>query len=113
MSADDQHERGLRPAPLEGEVVGRARARGVARREQVEFDEGPTPADIERFSDVTRTCPECKKEVFDDAEVCYHCGHVFGRADQKGLPKWVVATVCVVLAGFVWMLIGGGSWRMW
>lgn len=96
-------------------MVGRARAAGGgrARREQMELDEGPTPEDIERFSDVTRTCPGCKKEVFDDAEVCYHCGHVFGRADAKGLPVWAVVTVCAVLGGFMWMLLGGGSWRIW
>ena len=30
-----------------------------------ELDEGPQAADLERFSNVTRVCPECKKEVFD------------------------------------------------
>ncbi|MFN0010396.1 MAG: hypothetical protein ACKVS8_02000 [Phycisphaerales bacterium] len=113
MSASDEREQGLRPAPLEGEVVGRVPRRPRPRQQDAEFDEGPSADDIERFGDVTRTCPECHKEVFDDAEVCYHCGHAFSRAPSKGLPRWAIVTAGVVLAAFLLMLLSGGSWRLW
>jgi len=65
--------------------------------------EEPSAEDIERFSDVTRTCPECKGEVHDDAEICYHCGHVFGERTAASLPPWVVAGACLtVLAVLFW-----------
>ncbi len=87
--------------------------RPVPRRGDEEFDEGPSAADLERFGDVTRTCPECNKEVFDDAEVCYHCGHAFSRAASKGLPLWAMVAAGAVLASFLVMLLTGGSWRVW
>lgn len=65
--------------------------------------EEPSPEDIERFSDVTRTCPECKGEVHDDAEICYHCGHVFGESSLSRVPPWVVGTACLAgLAILYW-----------
>lgn len=66
-------------------------------------DENPSADDIERFGDVTRTCPECKKEVFDDAAVCYHCGHAFERTapgSSRG-PMWIIITILVLIAAFV------------
>ena len=65
--ANDSEKR-LRPAPRSGDVVGR-----VGRRNH-EIDEGPTPDDLERFGGVTRPCPSCGKDVYDDAMMCAHCG---------------------------------------
>lgn len=90
----------LREAPKGGDVVNRAsRARG----DDDELDEGPLEQDIERFSGVTRSCPSCSKDVFDDSAVCYHCGHAFERtaAGSGTLPRWVIATIVVVLAAFL------------
>lgn len=72
-------------------------------------DENPSPEDIERFGDVTRTCPECRKDVFDDAAVCYHCGHAFERtAAGSGRSKgWVVAVVIVLVGVMVLGAVGG------
>ena len=68
--------------------------------------EEPSSEDLERFSDVTRTCPECKGEVHDDAEICYHCGHVFGESSLMTVPPWVIATACLsVLAILCWFVL--------
>lgn len=74
-----------------------------------ELDEGPQAADLERFSNVTRVCPECKKEVFDDTAVCYHCGHAFERttAGSSKTPIWVIATVALLILAFVLGTISG------
>lgn len=76
-------------------------------------DEGPSRDDIERFGDVTRTCPACKKDIYDDAEVCYHCGSaVEGTAQGSGgVPKWITLTAALVLGAFLLMLMLGG--RLW
>jgi uncharacterized protein (DUF983 family) len=79
-------------------VVGRV-PRSPRRDE--ELDEGPSAEDLERFSGVTRTCPSCSKEVFDDAEVCYHCGEAMSHTGEGGPPKWVMLTAGVLLAAFV------------
>lgn len=102
----------IRRAPLAGDVVdaegcgpgpeGYARIKrgGCCGKDLGPMDdlEDPSPEDIERFSDVTRKCPSCGKEVFDDAEVCYHCGEAMSQP-TKGLPVWaIVGAVLAILA---------------
>ncbi len=74
-------------------------------------DENPSEDDIQRFGDITRVCPECKKEVFDDAAVCYHCGHAFERtmAGSSRGPKWMIVTILVLIAAFVVATL----WGVW
>ncbi len=108
----------LRPAPLEGEVVGRVRpvrrAGGGAGGRHAEMDEGPTPRDVERFSGVTRTCPSCRKEVFDDADLCYHCGYALDAPEERtGPPLWVYVAGGLALIALLYPLLAGGSWRVW
>jgi hypothetical protein len=102
-TGNDHPESGPRPprslklAPKEGEVVpGRPRLRRPP-------DENPSEDDIQRFGDVTRICPECNKEVFDDAAVCYHCGYAFERTTpgSSRAPKWIIFTILVVIAAFI------------
>jgi uncharacterized protein (DUF983 family) len=95
--------RGLRKAPTSGEVVS---SRPRARPEPEEVDEGPSEHDLERFAGVTRTCPNCKKEVFDDAELCYHCGEALddGR-NTSGPPRWVLITALLVVLAFLLALL--------
>jgi predicted nucleic acid-binding Zn ribbon protein len=94
------NSRGLRRAPATGDVVAR-----VPRHAPDEdaFDENPSEADIERFSNVTRTCPACSKEVFDDAAICYHCGHAFERtaAGSSKTPVWVFVVIALLIAALV------------
>lgn len=87
---------GLRRAPLSGEVVSRPRTRPVR-----EVDDDPSPDDVERFNNVTQTCPHCGKEVFDDVDVCYHCGLAIGSGVGRKAPLWILVVVVVLVAGFV------------
>ncbi len=105
---DDKPRRPLRIAPSTGDVVpARPRPKSPPR----EIDEGPSDEDIQRFGDVTRTCPECHKEVFDDAAICYHCGHAFERttAGSTKASRWVVGTIVVIIIAFV-LIYARGYW---
>lgn len=92
------------------ELARRARARSGPVEDYVDPDtdpEGPSEADIERFSSVTVTCAGCGTELMDDVSECWKCGRqVGGRGThESGLPLWAVLTVVVVvLALAVWML---------
>lgn len=72
------------------------RARGLARREPEEGD-GPSAADLDRFAGETRACPACGREVYDDAEVCYHCGAAMSGG-RSAVPKWWVVVIVVAVA---------------
>ncbi|MEM0984451.1 MAG: hypothetical protein AAGI17_10930 [Planctomycetota bacterium] len=61
--------------------------------------EGPSASDLERFGSEFRTCPECGSEVYDQADICQACGHVFAQPGG-GLPLWAVIAAIVVLAAF-------------
>jgi uncharacterized paraquat-inducible protein A len=90
--------RSIKRAPVSGEILpGRARPRRAA----ADIDEGPSPEDLERLDTPTRACPECRKQVYDDAEVCYHCGHAMTAQDTPASSRWVLITVAVLLAAFV------------
>jgi hypothetical protein len=101
---EEQRRGGLRRAPSGGDVVP-SRKRAVRE----EIDEGPSEDDVERFGDVTRMCPECGKDVFDDAAVCYHCGYAFERttAGSTRSKTWVVVVVVVIVIAFVVLAVGG------
>jgi hypothetical protein len=83
---------------------------GVPRRDDDEndaIDEGPSDDDLERFSSATRTCPACRTELYDDAELCWKCGHAL--SSQAAVPRWVLVAGAVTLAAvllayalFVW-----------
>lgn len=82
-------------------VPGRA-----ARATGDEVDEGPSADDIERFGNVTRRCPECGKDVFDDVAICYHCGYAMEKTAAPGkTPVWVIVTVVLVMVSIVWWVL--------
>ncbi len=76
-------------------------------RSQDEIDDLPSDDDMARFGDVTQTCPACGKEVFDDTDLCYHCGHAISTAaGAMGLPaRWIIITVGVLVVGFAVALL--------
>jgi uncharacterized membrane protein YvbJ len=39
-------------------------------------DEDPTDEDVDRFSGQNGYCPDCGKEIWDEAWQCPHCGSV-------------------------------------
>ena len=70
----------------------------------MEDHEDPSQEDIERFSNVTRTCAHCRKEVYDDADVCYHCGEVLA-SEAKAPPVWVIVGAVLAATGLVIMMV--------
>lgn len=78
---------------------------GMARRIRDE-DDGPSEADLERFSDVTQTCPKCGTTLYDDVDVCWQCGAAL-MGEKVGLPRWVWVVGAVMLVG----LVVGVLWR--
>lgn len=105
----DSTKRGLRLRGVQGQVVSRGRGRGPGGAGGG-IDEGPLPGDIERFSGVTRTCPECGKEVFDDVTRCYHCDADMdtpGTRQSGGKPVWVVITAAIGIVVLLLVLVRG------
>lgn len=99
--------RALKRAPATGDVVGRRSRPGPYDDED---DDGPSPEDIERFGSVTRTCPECRKEVFDDTAICYHCGHAFERTAEGSAgsgKRWAVITGIILIVIFLFFALSG------
>jgi predicted amidophosphoribosyltransferase len=62
-------------------------------------DENPSLEDQERFGGATRVCPECRTEVYDDAEICHECGHAFEVRREPS--KWVTPVVIAVIVAIV------------
>ena len=85
--------RGRSAAPAAGDVVPARQ-----RPEREEIDEGPSEEDLARLDGLTRTCPACGQEVFDDTDVCYHCGHAFSTRDKATNWKHLIIAAAIVLA---------------
>ncbi len=77
------------------------------RPKRSEFDEFPSDEDIERFGDVTYTCPECGTQLYDDVDLCWNCGHAVGaRVDPgEGIPRWVIVVGILLAAGLALLAI--------
>lgn len=65
-----------------------------------EIDEGPSEEDLERFGGVTRPCPECGTELYDDTSICWKCGHALS-SEAKGPPVWMMVTGLVLILAVV------------
>jgi len=104
---------GLKLRGVDGEVVARGATGQRPPRLRPELDDDeisdlPQRADVERFSGVTRRCPECKKEVFDDVVACYHCGaYMEEDRSRRRVPVWVLATAGLVILGFLLVALRG------
>ena len=66
--------------------------------------DGPSAADIERFGDDSKACPECGSDVYDQTEMCPSCGYVF--EEPSGAQKrWVVVVAAVVIVAFLLVVL--------
>jgi len=64
--------------------------------------EGPSADDLDRFGAEFKPCPSCRSDVYDQAEFCHVCGHVFGGEDERtGPPAWAIGVAVLVLIAFV------------
>ena len=100
------------PAPHAPPITNRCCGGGCKNHGPMREEEGPSRADIDKFSGVTRNCPACNKEVFDDAEICYHCGEAFEKtsAGVSGPPTWVIVTAISLALAIVVGLLFGMRW---
>lgn len=106
MSQRPDHEppasrrKDLRRAPLSGEPVDRPH-----REPDDADDEGPSAADLDRFGGVTQTCPSCGAEIYDEAAVCWKCGHALGDPADRKSPVWLIVVVALVIVGLVLLFV--------
>jgi len=74
-------------------------------------DEGPSSADIERFSGDVAHCPSCGAEVWDDAVKCPSCFAMI-EGETARLPplqdwwrnRWFVIVVAVLVLAMLGLL---------
>ena len=46
----------------------------------------------------TIPCPYCAVEIYEDAEVCPHCGSYIMEENRPSCPAWVLWTALILLA---------------
>jgi uncharacterized OB-fold protein len=58
-----------------------------------EDDEDEVFDDELNGDDTTQPCPNCGRQVYDDAEQCPHCGHYITEeeASHTNKPWWIIA----------------------
>jgi hypothetical protein len=94
-------ERRIKPAPISGPVVNRCCGKNLG---PVRADEGPSDDDLQRFAGVTRECPQCGTDLYDQARECWQCGHVLESA--RSMPWWAIAAALVAAAAFIaWQIL--------
>lgn len=63
--------------------------------------DAPSEADVYRFSAQTRRCPRCRREVYDEIDLCPKCGFAFDAEGPARPPWWVIAGTIGALAGML------------
>jgi hypothetical protein len=63
--------------------------------------------DSDTDDDVTEPCPNCGRQIYDDAEQCTHCGHYITDEDaaRSRKPWWVILGAVLCLGVAVWWLL--------
>lgn len=68
--------------------------------------EGPSGEDLDRFGGEFVRCPSCSREIYDQSEVCPHCGEAVEESRlEKGMPRWAVVTAVVAIVGVVALIL--------
>lgn len=76
-----------------------------------EYDELPSPEDIERFSSVTVKCGGCGALLHDDVAVCWQCGKAVGMDGSEVTVAaarrhwWVTILMMVLVVAMVATLV--------
>jgi len=87
-----------RPAPVEGQVVDH---RLALSPDAPPLRDLPQPQDVARFSGVTRACPACGQELFDQARACWKCGQQFESPRSASVGAWALVAVALLVAAIV------------
>ena len=71
-------------------------------------DEGPSPEDLERFSDETGYCPSCGEEIWDLVDFCPKCHEPLPDGPASRPPveadlrrRWRMLVIVLVIVGLV------------
>ncbi|MEM7475459.1 MAG: hypothetical protein AAF483_10745 [Planctomycetota bacterium] len=67
----------------------------------------------EDSSDCTVPCPECKADIYDDAERCPECGYYLVESERLGTgkPTWILLTAILLLAAYFARMIWLAAFR--
>ena len=73
-----------------------------------EDDETPDDSDLDddAASVDTRSCPHCRRQVYEHAEMCPHCrNYISTESHPARQPTWIVVTAIAALAAilFFWV----------
>lgn len=95
----------------ERKLAQRAKAKSGPVEDYADPDtdpDGPSAADIARFSHVTVNCKGCGTELLDDVQECWKCGRAVGAASshESGRPNWFVFTaIGLILVVVLWYVL--------
>jgi len=75
-----------------------------------DFDGEDSGADDwnDRDEDSTVPCPYCRREIFEDAVRCPHCGEYISEEDAPPLEKpwWIIVGAMLCLAAIpIWVIL--------
>ncbi|KAA0213741.1 MAG: zinc ribbon domain-containing protein [Leptolyngbya sp. PLA3] len=66
--------------------------------------DGPSAEDLDRFGDEFRTCPNCGRQIYDQADICPHCREAI-IDKPAGAKWWVILVVVIVLIFFAFAIL--------
>jgi len=80
----------------------------MSQDDEDEYDDEEEDAD-EEYDCETRPCPFCKKEIYEQAELCPHCGRYISDEDLPARhPPWVIVGAVIALVAMLlccWFLV--------
>jgi hypothetical protein len=76
---------------------------GIWEEDDAESDDSPIDDDEEG---VTAPCPNCRREIHEDAERCPYCEQYISREDAPPSRKswWIIIGVALGLFGTAWWI---------
>jgi predicted nucleic acid-binding Zn ribbon protein len=68
--------------------------------------EDPDESDQDSDDDVSATvpCPNCGRDVYEDADQCPHCGEYITPSASPGRPTWLIIAAILALLGVLFWL---------
>jgi hypothetical protein len=76
-----------------------------------DLDDREYPDDDESDDDELETieCPQCGRQVYEEAEQCPYCAHFITRETRvwSGKPWWWIALALLGIAAMIWTLVVG------